>query len=93
MIEKIINPPREKWKKINIRPNYSSQLIDNKVKKIFMSVKKNGDKALFRYAEKYEGVKLKKLNVQQENIQNSKNLISEDIKNSIKMQKRISRSS
>lgn len=88
MIEKIINPPREKWKKINTRPNYSSQLIDDKVKKIFMSVKKNGDKALFRYAEKYEGVKLKKLNVQQENIQNSKNLISEDIKNSIKIAKK-----
>ena len=88
MIEKIINPPREKWKKINTRPNYSSQLIDNKVKKIFMSVKKNGDKALFRYAEKYEGVKLKKLNVKQENIQNSKNLISEDLKNSIKIAKK-----
>ena len=46
MIKKIINPPEKKWEKINTRPNYSFDIVENTVIEIFESVRKIGDKAL-----------------------------------------------
>ena len=88
MIKKIINPPEKKWEKINTRPNYSSHVVENTIIEIFESVRKIGDKALIKYAEKYEGVKLKKIIVKQEKIDNSKNFVSKRLKDSIKIAKK-----
>ena len=88
MIKKIINPPEKKWEKINTRPNYSSHVVENTIIEIFESVRKSGDKALTKYAQKYEGVKLKKIIVKQEEIDNSKNFISKSLKDSIKIAKK-----
>ncbi len=88
MIKRIINPPEKRWKKINTRPNYSSHDVENTVIEIFESVRKSGDKALIKYAKKYEGVKLKKIIVKQEKIDNSKNFIPKSLKDSIKIAKK-----
>tara|TARA_B100001057_G_scaffold196758_1_gene197515 strand:+ start:8479 stop:9768 length:1290 start_codon:yes stop_codon:yes gene_type:complete len=88
MIKRIINPPEKRWEKINTRPNYSSHDVENTVIEIFESVRKSGDKALIKYAEKYEGVKLKKIIVKQEKIDNSKNFIPKSLKDSIKIAKK-----
>ena len=49
--------------KIEKRNSLSSKSIQEDVKKIIYDVKKNGDKSLIKYAEKFDKIKINKKNL------------------------------
>ena len=53
------------------------------VKNIINDVKENKDNALFKYNEKFDNVKLENLEVSKQEIENSINLISEELKQAL----------
>ncbi len=57
--------------------------IEKKVREIISAVKKDGDSALFDLTEKYDGVRLKKLKVEEKEIKNASLSLNKSLKNGI----------
>jgi len=62
--------------------------IEKKVKGIISAVKKDSDSALFDLTEKYDGVRLKKLKVEEKEIKNASLSLNKSLKNGITLAKR-----
>ena len=62
--------------------------IEKKVREIISAVKKDGDSALLNLTKKYDGVKLKKLKVEEKEIKNASLSLNESLKNGISIAKR-----
>jgi histidinol dehydrogenase len=72
-----------KWKEIMRRPPSDTSLLEKTVKKILGKVKKQGDRALKKYSQEFDGIKLKKLLVSEKELKLSENLLSDDLKKAI----------
>ncbi|MFD2033497.1 histidinol dehydrogenase [Belliella marina] len=79
----IVNPARGVWKSELARPVQKSRDIEKIVKPIMRKVKRQGDKALKKFALEYDHVSIKHLPVSREEIANGKLLVSEDLKQAI----------
>ncbi len=55
------NPAKETWKKQLARPTFKTKQINKIVKPILRKVKRNRDKALFKFAAEYDHVELESL--------------------------------
>jgi histidinol dehydrogenase len=81
---KIINNPSKKdWKKILERPTKTVEDIENTVNQIFDDVKRNGDAAVQKYTQLFDGVSLENNSVSKEEIQEAIAFISDDLKAAI----------
>lgn len=65
----LLNPSTEKWQKHLARPAMQSTKIKEIVKPIFEKVARNGDKALRKFTQEFDHVKLDSLLASQEEIQ------------------------
>jgi len=83
----IINPHAGNWVSLCTRPAVKRRVLDETVKEILEAVRTEGDKALYRYSEKYDNVVLNDLKVQQDEISLSASFIPEDLKASIRTAK------
>ena len=72
----IINPPKKDWNKILERPTKTVDAIEATVNKIFLEVKKAGDKAISKYTLKFDGVSLENNLVSKEEIEKAINSVS-----------------
>ena len=81
------NPKKEDWERILKRPEIDLTALENLVSSVFERVQINGDKALFDYTKLYDGIDLDSLVVSEDEISNSTNLLSEELKTAIKMAK------
>lgn len=80
----IINPRREEWKSLIKRPSVSlKQEIAEIVSEIIRNVEKNGDKALFEYAQRFDNVSLDSLIVTLQEIEDSEYQIDESLQAAI----------
>jgi len=61
-------PDKKEWAEIVERPIADYSSLEKKVKKMMLTVKKKGDKTVFRYCKEFDGVKLKSLAVTQKEI-------------------------
>jgi len=61
--------------------------IENQVREIIERVKEEGDKAIFYFTEKFDNVKLRSLKISEEERKESKEILKEEIFESIKMAK------
>ena len=61
-------PDKKQWAEIVKRPIADYSSLEKKVKKMMLTVKKKGDKTVFRYCKEFDGVKLKSLAVTQKEI-------------------------
>ena len=57
-MNKIYNPDKKKWKDLLKRPTQSLSDIEDTVNTIFAEVKKDGDSALKKFTQKFDGVAL-----------------------------------
>ena len=57
------NPDIKQWPKLIIRPQIDQDLLNEVVRSIMSDVKLNGDSALMKYAERFDGVTLRDLAV------------------------------
>ena len=67
----IINPTKEKWEEICKRPEISSTNLTKRVYDIFNEIRNKKDNALLKYTFLFDKVKLKKLEVNKEEIETS----------------------
>lgn len=58
MIEIIINPDKNQYKKLSKRPEIDNKELTSGIQTIFNEVKRNGDAAIMNYTEKFDGVML-----------------------------------
>ncbi|MCD2258887.1 histidinol dehydrogenase [Psychroserpens luteolus] len=83
----IINPKRSDWSKILKRPTQTVENIENTVNEIFNDVQRNGDKAISKYTELFDGAKLESAIVSKKEIEEASKFISEDLKTAIQTAK------
>ncbi|MCD9853688.1 histidinol dehydrogenase [Epilithonimonas sp. JDS] len=77
-------PNIKDWKSLCERPLQNQENLSEQVKSVFDEVKINGDKALKFYTEKFDGVVLNDLKVSEIEIEEAKNLVSDELKSAIK---------
>jgi len=83
---KILNNPSSKsWKKELARPAFKTKEINKIVKPILRKVKRNGDKALYKFALEYDHVELDSLFVSEEDILTASSAVSEELKEAIQV--------
>lgn len=75
----------EAWTKLIQRPEFEKDELNEKVNTILLEVKKNGDKALLGYAEKFDKVKLQDLEVGSMECKNA--TVSQELKEAIQLAK------
>lgn len=81
------NPDQKEWLGLCKRAQFDKSILDEAVTNILEDVKENKDAALFKYAERFDGVKLTSLIVTQEEIKAAANEVSEDLKQAIVLAK------
>ena len=79
----IINPAKSKWDSLTQRPYTENDSVVDSVKEIFKNVQKNGDKSLIDYTLKFDNVKIDKLKVPENLINDSEFKISSNLKKAI----------
>jgi histidinol dehydrogenase len=63
MITTHIHPPKEQWTNITSRPQLETENLFQTVRAVLDDVRLNGDRAVIKYAEKFDHVKLTELQV------------------------------
>jgi|SRR5436190_3255692 len=87
MINVIKYPDRSNWQEIIKRPVLETASLEKVVKKILEKVNLKGDKAVKKYTNEFDGVKLKKLLVSEKEIEEAKELMPPELKEAIKQAK------
>lgn len=83
----IINPSKKEWKKELARPVQKMKEIEKIVKPIMRKVKRQGDKALKKFALEYDHVEIHSLLVDREEIQSAYHLVDQELKEAILLAK------
>ena len=84
-MKKVFNPEKKSWSSLIKRPLYSLDSVKDIVDEIFNNVELYGDKSLIEYTNKFDKVDLNNLIVSEKKINNSENLIDDNLKESIKV--------
>ena len=87
-MKKIYNPERTAWPEVLRRPTQTVAEIEDTVSAIFKELKENGDTALRKYTEKFDGVSLTDLKVSEQEIEEAETWVSEDLKSAIQLAKK-----
>jgi histidinol dehydrogenase len=87
MINVIKYPERKDWQEIIKRPLFETVSLEKSVKKILDKVKAKGDKAVKKYTNEFDGVKLKKLAVSDKEINSAEELLTAELKEAIQKAK------
>jgi len=82
------NPQNKVWKDLLKRPTASVADIETTVTEIFKDIQQQGDAAVLKYTDIFDGVKLSKLLVSPEEIQNAKMKVGTELKEAILLAKR-----
>jgi histidinol dehydrogenase len=83
----ILNPSKADWKKELARPVQKTKDIDKIIKPIMRKVKRQGDKALIKFALEYDHVQIKTLLVSREEINYAKDAVDPGLKAAIQLAK------
>lgn len=86
-MNKIYNPKRAYWNDVLKRPTQTVADIEGLVNGIFEEVRLNGDGTLKKYTEQFDKVVLENILVSEAEIEEAKSLVSNDLKDAIKLAK------
>ena len=81
----IENPKPENWGELLKRPAMDSEFLDQAIRDIFFSVKRNGDRALLDFTKTFDGVVVRQLCFGKKEIDNSEEKIDSSLKDAIKL--------
>lgn len=84
----INNPSKETWSQILERPTKTVDDIEAIVNEVFADVQKNGDKAIAKYTQKFDGVSLSNNIVSKNEIEEAITLVSTELKDAIAIAKK-----
>lgn len=80
---KIITDKKQVIDEVLNRSQFELEEVNQRVKEVLDNIKKNGDKALFEYTEKFDQVKLDALKVTQEEIEEAYNSLDKELLESL----------
>lgn len=83
----IINPDKSDWVNVLKRPTQTVDDIEATVNQIFDDVARNGDQAISKYTEMFDGCTLDSIEVTTEETKKASALVSEELKKAIKQAK------
>jgi len=83
----LVNPSKKSWKKELARPVQKTKDIEKIVKPIMKKVKRQGDKALRKFAFEYDHVEIESIVVDPSEIENSGKHVDKTLKSAIKTAK------
>lgn len=78
-------PEKKDWHALLKRPVKNASDLEEKVDKIFKSVRKKGDKAVLKYTRKFDGVELDDFTVSPEEIEEGVEQLPVELKDAIKL--------
>lgn len=87
MIQRFLNPTREKWLEISKRPAINAPDLDELVTQIFIEIKRNGDTAIKKYTNLFDGTTLNKIKVSEQEINDGAALVPNELKQAILLAK------
>lgn len=87
-MNKIYSPKREEWKVVLKRPTQTVADIEDIVNLIFKEVAEGGDTIINTYTQQFDKVSLSSLLVSGEEIEEAKNLVSNELKKAIALAKK-----
>lgn len=76
-------PARETWDEILSRPTFDNKQLLKQVGKILQDVRQKGDTAVKKYTKKFDGIALRKMQVDAKEIKKAEALISIELKQAI----------
>ncbi len=80
-------PGEDRWEELAERPDNNQDALEETVRNILHHVKKNGDRALFVYTKKFDGVLLDEITISDKELNEGKQKIDEDLKTAIQYAK------
>lgn len=80
-------PPTSTWENITERPTPSFEDIEQTVADLFKEVQSKGENAIFKYTELFDGVALKSLVVNEDEIKEAISLVDDELKQAISLAK------
>jgi len=80
-----INPPLSEWENLVKRPINKSEDLQSIVLNIFSDIQKEKDSAVIKYTEKFDGIKLSDIKIQDKEIEIAKTIVSNQLKEAIKL--------
>ncbi|PWG04382.1 histidinol dehydrogenase [Polaribacter aquimarinus] len=83
----ILNPDKQDWSRILERPTKTVNDIEKTVTEIFDDVQKNGDRAIDKYTQLFDGISLENNLVTDDEINNAVKVISNGLKAAIQLAK------
>ncbi|MBT8183265.1 MAG: histidinol dehydrogenase [Eudoraea sp.] len=86
-MNKIMHPERTSWKTLLERPSRTFDSIETLVNSVFQEVRLEGDEAVKRYTEKFDGIALSDISVCQTEIEAAISQVPEALKSSIRSAK------
>ena len=86
-MEIIKYPSREEWPLLWTRPALNVSMLFDTVRPVLNEVRAEGDAAVRRYEEKFDNVTLSDLQVSEEEINEAKNLVSDELQQAIRTAK------
>ncbi len=86
-MNKIYNPLKNDWSEILKRPTVTIDDIEKTVTKIFNEVKVQGDAAISKYTDLYDGVLIKEISVSKDEIKIAEKLITSELKDAMALAK------
>ena len=84
----VINPGRETWAELLARPAIDMEQLYGTVQGIAEAVKTQGDAAVLRFAEQFDGVRLQGLAVMEEEMRAAASEVDDTLKAAIRLAKR-----
>ncbi|TXJ23661.1 MAG: histidinol dehydrogenase [Chitinophagaceae bacterium] len=84
----ILHPSPDQWPVLLQRPVYEPEQLEKAIRKVLLKVKAGGDKAVRKFTREFDGVSIKKLQVSEKEINASKELIGQELKEAIQLAKR-----
>lgn len=84
----IKHPKREDWPDLLKRPTQSLEDLEQLVKSVFEAVKKDGDAALQKYTQQFDGVDLKSFLISDKELRAAEGQVSEELKAAIQQAKK-----
>ncbi|MDH6311766.1 histidinol dehydrogenase [Parabacteroides sp. PFB2-10] len=86
-MEIIHYPPREQWAELTRRPSLDVTGLFDKVREVLEAVRSEGDKAVCRFGDQFDKVKLSALLVTDEELSEAEALVSDELKQAIRRAK------
>ncbi|MFP9118647.1 histidinol dehydrogenase [Flavobacterium sp. RNTU_13] len=86
-MKKILNPDKTQWQNLFARPSLDVQDLNTLVQQVFTEIKQNGDTAVAKYTQLFDGVTLNSLEVTADEIQEAAAVVPDELKLAIQLAK------